>query len=341
MKAVVCKQFCSPDELVIEEVASPQPDPKQVVIGVKGCGINFPDGLIVQGKYQTKPVFPFTPGSEVSGVVRYIGSEVRGLEVGARVIGFTGMGGLAEEVAVDAQRVYPIPDSMDFATAAGFLVTYGTSHHALKDRAGLKPGETLLVLGAAGGVGLAAVQIGKAMGAKVLAAASSDEKLALCSQHGADELLNYSSGDLREQIKKVTGGKGVDVVYDPVGGPDTEPMVRSLNWSGRYLVVGFAAGGEIPKIPLNLVLLKSAALLGVLWGAFAKANPGRQAGHVLELLSWYLQGKIKPHVSAVYPLARAGEALNHVMTRKVLGKIVVVNERPPAFEAAVRVEQLA
>jgi NADPH:quinone reductase len=326
MKAILCKRLCSPEELVVEEVTSLQPGSRQVIISVKACGINFPDGLIIQGKYQSKPAFPFTPGSEVSGVVREVGSEVRKLEEGTRVIAFTGVGGMAEEVAVDAQRVFPIPDSMDFPTAASFLVSYGTSHHALKDRAELKSGEMLLVLGAAGGVGLAAVEIGKILGATVIAAASTDEKLALCGLHGADQLINYSSSDLREQVKKLAGTKGVDVVYDPVGGPYTEPMVRSLAWSGRYLVVGFAAGGVIPKIPLNLLLLKSAALLGVLWGAFAKANPGHQAAAVRELLNWYVEGKIKPHVSAVYPLARIGEALDQVMARRVHGKVVVVIE---------------
>jgi len=326
MKAVLCKQFCSPEELVIEEVPSLQPGPRQAVISVKGCGINFPDGLIIQGKYQAKPAFPFTPGLEVSGVVREVGADVTGLKAGMRVIGFPGMGGLAEEVAVDADRIYPIPEQMDFPTAAGFLITYATSHHALRDRAQLKVGETLLVLGAAGGVGLTAVEIGKVLGARVIAVASTDEKLALCKQHGADVLINYSSGDLREQVKKVTEGKGVDVVYDPVGGPYAEPMVRSLAWNGRYLVVGFAAGGDIPKIPLNLLLLKSSALLGVYWGSFARANPQHHAANMQELFAWFIAGKIKPHVSAVYPLARAGEALSVVMNRQAQGKVVVVTQ---------------
>lgn len=325
MKAVLCKAFCEPEGLVMEDVPSLKAGPGQVVISVKACGINFFDGLMVQGKYQAKPPFPFSPGAEVAGVVREVGANVADFTPGMRVLAFAGVGGYAEEVAVDAWRVLPIPDSMDFPTAAGFIITYGTSYHGLKDRAQLKAGETLLVLGAAGGVGLTAVEIGKAMGARVIAAASSPEKLALCKARGADELINYSSEDLRGRLKELTGGNGVDVVYDPVGGAFAEPAVRSMAWQGRYLVVGFAAG-DIPKIPVNLLLLKSSALLGVFWGAAVQRDPAQNARNMAELMAWYAQGKLQPHISATYPLTRAVEALNEVMHRKVMGKVILTTE---------------
>ncbi len=252
MKAVLCKAFGPPESLVIEDVEPLKPGKGQVVISVKACGVNFPDTLIIQGKYQSKPPFPFIPGSEVAGIVKELGEGVDTFKVGRQVIAFTGVGGFAEEVIADAPRLIPMPRSMDFTTASAFVMTYGTSHHALKDRAQLKPGETLLVLGAAGGVGLAAVEIGKVMGAHVIAAASSDEKLEVCKQHGADEVINYVSGDLKERIKQLTGGKGVDVAFDPVGGDYSEPVLRSMAWGGRFLVIGFAAG-DIPRIPLNLL----------------------------------------------------------------------------------------
>ncbi len=325
MKAVLCKEFGPVENLVIENVAPLKAGPGQVVISVKACGINFPDGLIVQGKYQTKPPLPFSPGLEVSGVIREAGEGATGVKVGQRVIAFPGVGGLAEELVVDAGLTFPMPDSMDFASAAGFIITYATSHHALKQRGNLKPGETLLVLGAAGGVGLTAVEIGKVMGARVIAAASSDDKLALCKQYGADEVINYATENLRERIKALTGGKGVDVVYDPVGGELAEAAVRSLAWMGRFLVIGFAAG-EIPKIPLNLLLLKSSSLVGVYWGAALKADPKAGREGVAELLSWYDQGKLKPYISATYPLDRAAEAIEQVTGRQTKGKVVVVME---------------
>jgi len=322
MKALLCKAFGPPEDLVVEEVPSLRAAPGQVVVGVKACGINFPDGLIVQGKYQVKPPLPFSPGLELAGIIKEIGAGVSGLSVGQRVIAFPGAGGLAEEAAVDAGNVFPMPDEMDFVTGAGFVITYATSHHALKQRGHLRAGETLLVLGAAGGVGLTAVEIGKVLGARVIAVASSDDKLALCREYGADEVINYATEDLRERVKQLTQGKGVDVVYDPVGGPYAEPMVRSLAWMGRYLVIGFAAG-DIPKIPLNLLLLKSSSLVGVYWGQSLKVDPKTGREGVAELLSWYKEGKLKPYVSATYPLARGGEAIVEVTSRKTKGKVVV------------------
>ncbi|MGB9150390.1 MAG: NADPH:quinone oxidoreductase family protein [Burkholderiales bacterium] len=323
MKAMLCKQFGPPESLVLEEVPALKADKDKVVIDVKACGVNFPDTLIIQNKYQFKPELPFSPGGEVAGVVKQVGEGVTSVKVGDRVIAFTGWGGFAEEVVTDAARLIPIPDGMDFPTASAFVMTYGTSHHALKDRAQILPGETLLVLGAAGGVGLAAVELGKIMGARVIAAASTDEKLAVCKQHGADEMINYSSQDLRERIKEITGGKGVDVIYDAVGGPYTEPALRSMAWKGRLLVVGFAAG-DIPKIPLNLTLLKGCSIVGVFWGDFTKREPKNNAASLRELGMWFMQGKLKPHISATYPLARAADALNDMMNRKVMGKVVLV-----------------
>jgi NADPH2:quinone reductase len=325
MKAVLCKEFGPVDQLVVADVPSLAAGPGQVVISVKACGINFPDGLIVQGKYQTKPPLPFSPGLEVAGVIKALGEGVTGLTVGQRVLGFPGVGGLAEEVALDAYLVFPMPDSMSFADGAGFLITYATSHHALKTRGKLKAGETLLVLGAAGGVGLTAVELGKVMGAKVIAAASSDEKLALCKDYGADEVINYSTENLKDRLKVLTGGKGVDVVYDPVGGPLAEQAVRSLAWLGRFLVIGFAAG-EIPKIPINLLLLKSSSIVGVYWGAALKADPKAGREDVAELLGWYAEGKLKPCISATFPLERAAEAILEVTSRRTTGKVVVVME---------------
>jgi NADPH2:quinone reductase len=297
-----------------------------VVLSVKACGVNFPDVLIIQGKYQFKPALPFSPGSEVSGSVKAVGEGVEGVNVGDHVIAFTGWGGFAEEVAVEARKLIPIPDSIDFSTAAAFTLVYGTAYYALKDRAQLRSGETLLVLGASGGVGLAAVEIGKVMGARVIAAASTDEKLAVCKQHGADALINYSTEDLRERIKALTGGNGVDVIFDPVGSNFSEPALRSIAWNGRFLVIGFA-GGDIPRIPLNLALLKSCSIVGVFWGAFTEREPSRNQENLQELLKWLTEGKLKPHISATYPLERAAEALNAMMNRTVKGKVVLVTDR--------------
>lgn len=323
MKAVICNEFAPRAELRIEEVPEPSAGAGQVVVRVEACGINFFDGLMVEGKYQTKPERPFSPGSEVAGVVTSIGAGVTGLTVGMRVLAYAGIGGYAEQVAVDAWRVFPIPAEMSFVEAAGFLITYATSHHALKDRGQIRPGETLLVLGAAGGVGLTAVELGKQMGARVIAAASSEERLALCRAHGADETINYSTEDLRQRLKDLTNGQGVDVVYDPVGGSLSETAVRGLALFGRHLVIGFAAG-DIPKIALNLLLLKQSALIGVFWGAFARSAPEKNAENIAELMDWFAQGKLKPHISAKYPIERFAEALDVVMERAVKGKVVLV-----------------
>lgn len=322
MKAVLCKKIGPPDTLVVEQVPSPKPGPNQVVVSVKAAGVNFPDVLIVQGKYQFKPEPPFSPGGEVAGVVKELGEGVTNAKPGDRVIGSSTWGGFAEELVVDADRLIPMPDAMDYVPAAAFVLTYGTSYHALKDRAQIQPGETLLVLGASGGVGLAAIQIGKAMGARVIAAASSDEKLAVCKANGADETINYGQEDLRTRVKAITGGRGVDVVYDPVGGPYSEPALRDMAWKGRFLVVGFAAG-DIPKVPLNLALLKGCSIVGVFWGAFTRNEVENNRRNNQELLQMYLQGKVKPHIHATYPLERAVEALQEVMMKRVSGKVVL------------------
>ena len=323
MRAVRVKEFDRPEQVVIEEVPPRQAAPGEVVVSVKACGVNFLDALTVKGNYQTKPPLPFTPGAEVAGVIREVGAGVTALSVGMRVMAVTGFGGWAEEAAVPESRVFALPEGMDFTTAAGFPIAYGTSHHALKDRARLEPGETLLVLGAAGGVGLTAVELGKIMGARVIACASSEEKLALCREYGADALINYATSDLRERIRELTGGKGVDVVYDPVGGPYAEPAVRALGFQGRYLVIGFASGA-IPSIPLNLVLLKITSIVGVFWGAYAQARPKHNALNLAQLLAWYGEGRLRPHVSGTFPLASYREALDVVMNRNARGKVVMV-----------------
>ena len=323
MKAVLCKAWGGTDTLVVEDIPSLSAGPGQVVVAVKACGVNFPDTLIIQGKYQFKPERPFSPGGEVAGEVKQIGAGVTGVKAGDRVIAFTGWGGFAEEVMTTPDKLIPIPAGMDFATASAFVMTYGTSHHALKHRAELKSGETLLVLGAAGGVGLAAVEIGKVMGAKVIAAASSDEKLAVCKAHGADELINYTTQDLRGRIKEISGEKGVDVTYDPIGGALAEPALRSTGWCGRYLVIGFASG-EIPKIPLNLTLLKGNSIVGVFWGDFTRREKQRNMESLQELGAWFAAGKLKPLVSKQYKLTEAAQALNDMMERKVTGKVVLV-----------------
>jgi NADPH2:quinone reductase len=288
--------------------------------------VNFPDGLMVQGKYQTKPPFPFVPGSEVSGTISAVGADVTEFEVGDRVVAFCGLGAYAEQTLSPANQVYPLPAAIDFVPVAGFLITYGTSYHALKDRARLRAGETLLVLGAAGGVGLTAVELGKAMGARVIACASSADKLALAREYGADETIDYMREDLRTRLKELTGGRGVDVVYDPVGGAHTEAAVRSLAWEGRYLVIGFAAG-DIPKVPANLLLLKSADLLGVLWGVSLKHNPEPHAANLRELLDWYAAGRLRPHISETHPLADAVTGLQRVMQRHAQGKVILTVAR--------------
>ncbi len=323
MKAVMCKELGIPEKLVVEEVPSPKAAQGQVVVSVKACGVNFPDTLIIQGKYQFKPELPFSPGGEVAGTVKEVGEGVTRVKRGDRVIAFNTWGGFAEEIAVDAERTIPMPSAMDFIPASAFVLTYGTSYHALKDRAELKAGETMLVLGAAGGVGLAAIQLGKAMGAKVIAAASNDAKLQICKQNGADAVINYGAEDLRARIKAITAGKGVDVVYDPVGGPYSEPALRDMAWNGRFLVVGFAAG-DIPKVPLNLTLLKGCSIVGVFWGAFTRNEPEHNRENNYDLMAMYAAAKVRPHIHATYPLERAADALNEVINKRVTGKVVLV-----------------
>ena len=298
MRAVLCKELGMPDSLVLEEVPSLTPGAGQVLISVQACGVNFPDTLIIQGKYQYKPDLPFSPGGEISGVVRQVGSDVDSLQIGDRVIAFSTWGGFAEELVVDQNRTVIISDKMDYERASAFVLTYGTSYHALKDRAHLREGETLLVLGASGGVGLSAIQLGKAMGAKVIAAASNAEKLSVCQENGADHLINYAQDDLRQSVKEITEGRGVDVIYDPVGGSFSEKALRDMRWGGRFLVVGFAAG-EIPKVPLNIPLLKGCSVLGVFWGEFTKREPEANKQNNKELMNLFDQGKISPHIHRV------------------------------------------
>jgi NADPH2:quinone reductase len=322
MKALLCKEFGPPESLVLEEVPSPTAGAGEVVVSIKAASVNFPDVLIIQNKYQFKPPLPFSPGSELAGVVKEVGAGVANVRVGDKVIAFTTYGAFAEEVKTEAVRLLPMPEGMSYGEAASFVLTYGTTDHALRDRALIKSGETLLVLGAAGGVGVAAIEIGKALGARVIACASSEDKLAVCREHGADETVNYATEDLRERIKALTAGKGVDVIYDAVGGPYTEPAFRSIAWRGRHLVIGFAAG-DIPKLPLNLALLKGASVMGVFWGDFTRREPQAFAESARQLARWYREGKLKPHVSAVFPLAKAAEAMNLLASRKAKGKVVV------------------
>ncbi len=323
MKAVLCKAYGPPESLVVEEVEPLTPGRGQAVVSVKACGVNFPDTLIIQGLYQFKPPPPFSPGGEVAGIVKEVGAGVENVKPGDRVIAFTAYGGYAEEALAEADKLIPMPADMDFDVASAFVMTYGTDIHALKDRAKLQPGETLLVLGAAGGIGLAAVEMGKALGARVIAAASSEEKLAICRQHGADDAINYSSEDLKERVKALTNGQGVDVIVDPVGGAYSEPALRGMAWNGRFLVIGFTAG-EIPRIPLNLTLLKGCSIVGVFWGSFAARDPQHNQENLRELMGWLQAGKLRPRISARYPLERAADALNDIIRRKVTGKVVLV-----------------
>jgi NADPH:quinone reductase len=322
MKAVLCREYGPPEKLVVEDVASLKAGKGQVVVSVKAAGVNFPDTLIIQGKYQFKPEPPFSPGGEVAGVIKEVGDGVTGFKQGDRVIAAATWGGFAQELVADADRLVRMPDEMDFVSASAFVLTYGTSYHALKDRAQLQAGETLLVLGASGGVGLSAIQIAKTMGARVIAAASSDAKLAVCKSNGADELINYASEDLRTRVKAITAGRGVDVIYDPVGGSYSELALRDMAWNGRFLVVGFAAG-DIPKIPLNLALLKGCSIVGVFWGAFTKNEAQKNRRNNEELMQQFVAGKVKPHIHATYPLERAAEALNEVLNKRVSGKVVL------------------
>jgi NADPH2:quinone reductase len=323
MKAVVCKAWGLPDSLEVQDLPDLVAGPGQVVIDVRAAAVNFPDVLIIQGKYQVRPELPFTPGSELAGVVSATGAGVVDVRIGDKVIAFTAQGGFAQQVVASAQATMPMPPGMDFDLAAAITLAYGTSHHAIVDRAALKQGETMLVLGAAGGVGLAAIEIGKALGARVIAAASSDDKLAVCREHGADATINYTTENLREAIKAATGGNGPDVIYDPVGGAYTEAAFRAIGWRGRYLVVGFA-NGEIPKLPLNLMLLKGASLVGVFWGEFAKREPKANLAAMRQLLGWLAEGKIRPRISGRYALEDTAKALNDMAARKVTGKVVIV-----------------
>jgi NADPH:quinone reductase len=322
MKAVLCKTLDGPDALVVEELPDPEPGPGEVVVGVKAVALNFFDTLITRGKYQYKPPLPFSPGGEMAGVVEKLGPGVSGLKPGQRVCGYLGAGAAREKVAVSADVLLPVPDGVSDEAAAGVTITYGTAIHGLKDRGRLEAGETVAVLGASGGAGLAAVEIAKLMGARVIAAASSAEKLELCKKHGADDVLNYSSTDLKQGLRDLTDGRGVDVVYDCVGDKYAEPALRAIAWGGRYLVIGFAAG-QIPKIPLNLTLLKSCAIVGVFWGEAARRDPAGNRANMAQVLGWVAEGRLRPHVHATYPLQRTGEAIKSLETRQVVGKVIV------------------
>lgn len=323
MKALVCKEFAGLEHLKVEELPALVAGNGQVVVSVKVASVNFPDALMVQGKYQFKPTLPFTPGSELAGVVKSVGAGVTKVKVGQNVLVLPGRGAFAEEVIATEAQVTPLAAGVDMAAAAGMPMTYGTCYHGLKDRGQLKPGETLLVLGAGGGIGVAAVELGKLMGATVIAAASSSEKLQAAKSRGADHLINYNSEDLRGRLKEIVGDKGVDVVLDPVGGNYAEPALRSTGWNGRFLVVGFAAG-EIPKIPINLPLLKGSAIVGVFWGEFMKRQPKDGQAQMAQLVQWLEQGRIKPLVSQQFKLTESKAALEAVFTRKATGKIVIV-----------------
>ncbi len=332
MRAMLSRQVGGPETLSLEELPDPVPGPGEVLLAVKACGVNYPDVLIIEDKYQFKPPRPFAPGGEVAGVVEAVGSGVTRLRAGDRVIGSTISGGMAEKLTVPADLCIAMPASMPFDEASALVLTYGTSIYALKDRARLKAGETLLVLGAAGGVGISAVELGKAYGARVIAAVSSEDKLAFAKKHGADSGVVYPQGPfdkagtraLADLFKQACGEKGADVIYDPVGGDYSEAALRSIAWDGRFLVVGFPAG--IPRLPLNLTLLKSCQVVGVFWGAFMRRDPAAHAANVAELMRLYNEGKIRPVVSERYPLARAGEAIARLATRQAMGKIVVTME---------------
>ncbi|MEM7016400.1 MAG: NADPH:quinone oxidoreductase family protein [Pseudomonadota bacterium] len=321
MKAFLCKEYGPPESLVLEEVPDPQAGPGQVVVDIKSCALNFPDALMIENKYQFKPELPFAPGGEIAGVVSAVGAGVSDLSVGDRVAAGIGNGGFAEKIAIKADQALKIPDGLDNNTASAFMTTYGTTQYALNDRGDLKPGETLLVLGASGGVGMAAIELGKVMGARVIAAASTAEKLAICKEAGADELINYNTEDLKNRTKELTGGKGADVVYDAVGGDYAEAALRATNWGGRFLVIGFVAG--IPSIPLNLTLLKSCDVRGVFYGALKARDPKRGDEIMQEIVDLLTAGKIKPYISATYSLDNAAQALRDMVDRKVTGKVVV------------------
>jgi NADPH2:quinone reductase len=323
MKALVCKELGLADKLeLVDDWADPELGDHDVLIEVKAAGLNFPDVLIIQGKYQIQPELPFIPGAECSGVVTAVGANVTRYKVGDRVLSMGASGAFCEKIAANEYAVFPMPQSLSFEQAAGISITYFTSYYALKQRANIQPGETLLVLGAAGGVGTTAIELGKLMGARVIAAASSEEKLALCKQLGADEVINYNEVSLKDAVKELTGGKGVDVVYDPVGGDYAEPAIRGMAWNGRYLVIGFASG-PIPRIPLNLALLKGCSLVGVFWGRFSGEEPEQNIKNIEELWQLFDSGKISPVVTDSFPFAQYEEAFNCLIERRARGKVIM------------------
>jgi NADPH:quinone reductase len=322
MKAILCSRYGTADDLELCDLPEPEAGDGEVVVKVAAAALNFFDTLLIAGKYQVKPDFPFSPAAEFSGIVHAVGPGVTGFKPGDRVMSYAAYGAAREYYVQKAARLVKVPDNLDLDRAAGLSVTYGTTIHALKDRAKLKAGETLAVLGAAGGTGLAAIEIGKLMGARVIACASSEEKCAFARQHGADETVNYGSGDLRAELKRLGGADGIDVLYDPIGGSYAEPALRSMAWEGRYLVIGFAAG-EIPKIPLNLVLLKGCDIVGVHWGAFVARDPAAEARNMSEIVRWCAEGKLSAHVHAVYPLSETAQALKDIAARKIMGKAIL------------------
>lgn len=322
MKAILCHSYGPPSNLKYEEISDPKPGDDEVLIKVHACGINFPDTLIIQGQYQFKPAFPFSPSGDIAGIVEAVGDKVHHFSIGDEVIAMKTFGGMAEKALAKAAVTFPKPPEMPMVNAASFMIAYGTSYHALVDRAQLKKGEILLVLGASGGVGLSAVEIGKHIGARIIAAASTAEKLALCKEYGADLFINYLEEDLKSRVKELTNGKGVDVIYDPVGGRFTEEAIRAISWKGRHLIIGFAAG-EIPKLPLNLPLLKGCSLVGVFWGSFAQKCPKKNMSNTAELLRLFSSGILKPHIHKIYSLQDGPLALEDMMNRKIKGKAVV------------------
>src|SRR4051812_32714645 len=323
MRAVRVHELTGPGALRVDDIPAPTPGPGQVLVEVRAAGVNFPDVLLSRGLYQFKPTLPFSPGGECAGIVRAVGAGVTSVAPGDRVASTTVHGAFVEQICVPEVSAIKLPDGVGFEAGAATLLTYATTYHALVDRAAIQPGEKLLVLGAAGGVGIAACELGALLGARVIAAASTDDKLAFCREHGASEVINYGREDLKERLKALTSGNGVDVVYDPVGGPLAETALRGTAWQGRYLVIGFATG-EIPKIPLNLVLLKGCQIVGVFWGSFAMREPAKNRAHAEQIFAWVAAGKLKPAVDAVLPFAQAAEALQRLERREVKGKLVLV-----------------
>lgn len=322
MKAVLCHEFGPPESLTLETLDPPTPGDKEALIDIAATALNFPDVLMIAGKYQSRPPFPFSPGGEIAGVVSAVGSAVTNVAVGDRVFAGCGHGGMREQLCVQASSLRPVPEGMSFVQASGISTTYGTSYYALKQRANLQPGENLLVLGAGGGVGIAAVELGRAMGARVIAAASTEEKRAAALTAGAHEVIDYSDGNLKDKVKELTDGKGADVIYDPVGGDLFDQVMRCVNWNGRVLVVGFAAG-DIPQLPINLVLLKSCQVVGVFYGAFTARDPEATAQNFSEILDFYSAGKIDPLIGQTFPLSEYAEALRCLSERRAIGKVVI------------------